>query len=423
MKTETINPDRFYTSEEVTEILHLSLRTTQRILKSGSLASFKINGQYRIKGLDILNFLSNVRLDNITGLETGKEKPADLLPMLEVHSISLEISPTLTALFDPQDKSQVLLSLNNMREKIIKELGFIMPGIQFNDNSELKENTYRILINGTPVTTGKLFINKLFVSETDDSDIEFSEEIYIKPIDKVKGYWIENEKKEEVELKGCVVSTPETILLEHISFIIRKFAHEIISKDEVFLMIENLRKDYPVVVEEVIKDDNNEKNKLSIGKMTKILKELLREQISIRNIRLILESLGDFIEETTDPEILVEQIRQSLSGQICSKLVANDSEEPIINVISLDNELEKVLTSGIKINSSGKKEFEISPDVTQNIMVKLKEFKDLKVILCSPLIRKYLKLILERNFPDISVISYQEVGREFKINCAGMIMA
>lgn len=421
MKKEIINPDVFYTSEEVTEILNVSLRTTQRILKSGNLPSFRINGQYRIKGIDILNFLNNVRYDNITISESEKEKPADLIPMLEVYSINLEISPDLNNLFEPQDKSEVLLSLNNMRKKIITELGFIMPGVRFNDNTELKENSYRILINGTSVTTGKLFTNKLFAYSIDDSDIKLSENMYLKPITKEKGYWIEKDLKEELESKGFIVLTSEELLLEHINFIIRKFAHEIISKDEVFLIIENLRKNYPIVVEEVIQDNNNESNKLSIGKITKILKELLREQISIRNIRLILESLGDFIEETTDPEILVELLRKSLSNQICSKLVDNDSEEDVINVLGLDTDLEKTLIEGIKTNELGKKEFYVSGDFSSNIISKIKEFKDIKVIICSPLIRKYLKLILERNFPNISVLSYQEIGKEFKVNCVGMI--
>lgn len=421
MKSETINPDKFYTSEEVTELLHLSLRTTQRILKSGSLASFKINGQYRIKGIDLLNYLNAVRLDDLSLSESGKEKPADFLPMFEIHSISLEVSPDLVSLFEPQDKSEILLSINNLRKKIITELGFIMPGIKFSDNNELKKNTYSILINGTSVANGKIFIDKVFAHVPNDSAIELSKEFYFNPINKEKGYWIENTMKEEAESKGFIVLTPETLLLEHISFITKKFAHEIISKDEVFMIIENLRKNHPIVVEEVIKDDNDDKNKLSIGKMTKILKELLREQVSIRNIRLILESLGDFLEETTDPEVLVELVRQSLSGQICSKLVNNDSEEAVINVIGLDNDLEKTLTECIKINSLGKKEFIILPELSHNIMKKLKEFKNPKVILCSPLIRKYLKLILERNFPDISVNSYQEVGKEFKIQCDGII--
>ncbi|MEK7432547.1 MAG: FHIPEP family type III secretion protein [Cyanobacteriota bacterium] len=421
MKKEIINPDVFYTSEEVTEILNVSLRTTQRILKSGNLPSFRINGQYRIKGIDILNFLSNVRYDNITISESEKEKPADLIPMLEVYSINLEISPNLNSLFEPQDKSEVLLSLNNMRKKIITELGFIMPGVRFNDNTELKENSYSILINGTSVSNGKLFTNKLFAYSTDKADIKLSENMYLKPITKEKGYWVEKELKEEAESKGFIILTPEELLLDHINFIIRKFAHEIISKDEVFLIIENLRKNYPIVVEEVIQDNNNESNKLSIGKITKILKELLREQISIRNIRLILESLGDFIEETTDPEILVELLRKSLSNQICSKLVDNDSEEGIINVLGLDTDLEKTLIEGIKTNELGKKEFYISSDISSSIIAKIKEFKDIKVIICSPLVRKYLKQILERNFPNISVLSYQEIGKEFKVNCVGMI--
>ena len=131
--------------------------------------------------------------------------------------------------------------------------------------------------------------------------------------------------------------------------------------------------------------------------------------------------MGDFIEETTDPEILVELLRKSLSNQICSKLVDNDSEEDVINVLGLDTDLEKTLIEGIKTNELGKKEFYVSGDFASTIISKIKEFKDIKVIICSPLIRKYLKLILERNFPNISVLSYQEIGKEFKVNCVGMI--
>lgn len=364
MKVTQINPEKLYSSEEITDYLNVSLRTTQRLLKSAELPSFKINGQYRIKGIDVLNYLNGVRLDNNNLIEDENiDKPSNLINLLEISPIEIKISTNLAKII--QENEQILLEQTKLlREKIVLEMGFICPGIRFSDDTKLTENKINILINGV----------KVFSDTTETLDGIFSK--------------AEN--------------------------IIKKYAYEIISREEVFVIIQKLRKNYPVIVDDVLAEDFNDTNKLNIGEITKIIKKLLKEKISIRNMRGILETISDTIPYTRNIDEITNKVRESLSRQICEYL-ANDE---IIEVIGLETELEKYFMDNISIEIDDSKSLNISSDKNKYFMEKLielnKEHK-IKAIICNTKIRALLRNIIERNFPDISVISYREIAKEYKV--------
>jgi excisionase family DNA binding protein len=365
MRLNQIEPEKMYTSEEITEYLNVSLRTTQRLLKSGELPSFKIQGQYRIKGLDTLNYLSGVRVDSNNELydQENNDKPINLVNLLEIKPLEIKMGLNLSTniqnnidSFNNQTK--------NLREKITLDMGFICPGITFCDDTSFAQNDFVILLNGI--------------------------EIY-------------KDNSESFE-----------IMLGKSEIIIKKYAHEIISREEVFVIIEKLRKKYPVIVEDVLAYDNNDKNKLNIGQLTKVIKLLLKEQISIRNMRIILESIADTIPFTSNIEEISNRVRESLSRQICNFL----AKDGVIEVLGLDVTLEQYLKDNIKNDIDGSKIFDITSEKSKKIMeqlINITKETNTSVIICHHEIRRLFREMIERNFPHISVISYREISKDYKV--------
>lgn len=364
MSKNSIIADYLYSSEEVSEYLHVSLRTTQRLLKSGMLPSFRIHGQYRIKGLDILTYLDSVKRD-ISNPENQKNKLNNLIELLDINPISLELSLNISEILDlNNEESDINKNIINLRKKLILDLGFVFPEIKIITNSDLNENEFNILVNNTKVKS-----------------LEFNSDL--------------NEKLLEY-------------IFNELEIISKRYAFEVISREEVFDILERLRKKHYILIEEIISDENNSE-KLSIGQLTKVLKDLLRENISIKNLPLILEIIADNINCIKNHDEIVEKVREGLSRQFCLKF---SDENNLIEVITLNNELENNLILSVKNNNF----------IESNLSIKIqKDLKDLikdkiRPIICSPVIRKHLRNILERNFYDVHVLSYKEIDRNIKIS-------
>jgi len=427
MSIQEINTDRLYTSEEVTEYLRVSLRTTQRLLKTGQLPSFKVHGQYRIKGIEILNYLNGVRIDSDED-NIEEDKPANLISLLEIHPITVELGIDLIPLADPAQEGEIFKKIPDIRKNITLELGFIMPGIQFKDNISLGKNEYNILIDGLKVADGKIEKDKFFARAISNNAEEISDYKVIDPLDDNKSdfwpidnnnnaCWINEELKEKALNSGYEVITPIDLLLRHIGKIAKSFSHEILNREEVSVIIENIRKKYPVIVNELL-----DYYGLTIGELTKILKGLLYEQVSIQNIRLILEGLSDSlaITKNKDIDILVEMTRQKLSRQICTKLADKDK---VIDIIVLSEKISKVFNDSICHTAEGSI-LALNPAFSQKFSAKVKEIIqniNQPVILTDPNIRRYVKRVLARNFPKIVVLSYKEVNTMVKIRCINTI--
>lgn len=361
MNTLNLQPETLYTSEEVSEYLHLSLRTIQRLLQSGSLSSYKIHGQYRIKGLDLMNYLDGVRRD-LTSLPAEDGKPAQLLDELEISPVSLSLALDLVHLVDPAQSPDFIQALQDLRKNISLELGFILPGVQLRDDSTLASGHYRVLIHGQAVAGGRL-----------------------EPVD------------------------PE-VLLKAFAELIRRFAHEILSRDEVFVMVDRLRAKHPVLVDEVLSFDGVQAGKLTIGQLTRVLRHLLSEQISIRHLALILEILSDCLDQdqklqNLNPEALAEKVRQGLSRQLCEPLA---DAEGVIGVIGIAPEFEDALREAL-----AHKDARLLA-LTRQLHAQLKQQPG-RVLLCGADLRPRLRELLQRNFGHWHVLSYQEIDRLYRL--------
>jgi flagellar biosynthesis protein FlhA len=369
MKTHTIQAETLYTSDEVSEYLHLSQRTIQRLLQAGTLKSYKIHGQYRIKGLDLLTYLDGVRREPELSFESNR--PAQVLDLLKVYPVAVELAPDLIALINPETNPEFAPALQELRKAISLALGFVMPGVKLTDNQALAEGQYRMCIQGHQVAKGQL------------------------------------------GLSGDGFSDPQSRLLQHLNQVVCQFAHEIISREDVFVMVEALRKDHSVVIEEVLTLDGPQMGKLTIGQLTRILRALLAEQVSLRNLPLILESLADALEAQTPPELWVEKARQGLARQLCEPLANQDG---VIQVWGLEPESEAALLEAF--NNRDQNLNALSRSLHQQLAQLSGERP---VLLCSVELRPRLREMLQRNFEHWTVLSYHEIERYYRVELLGSL--
>lgn len=364
--TLSITPETFYTSEEVSEFLRLSLRTVQRLLANRALPAYKIHGQYRIKGLDLLNYLDSTRHGNRAVLP---ETPAMYTEYLNVHPLTLRLGKHWLSLVEANEETPVerplLARVPELRKWGVKALGFVLPGLRLEDDTDLAEGACEIHLQGVAVF-------KFEISPWTDA-------------------------------QGALDT-----LFEHLERVILQYAHEILCRDEVAVMIEKIRAYRPVVVEEVMRTEVNPQG-LSLGQLTQVLCSLLKERVSIQNLGLILEGLADSLTEAHHPlsvSHLSEKIRQYLCRQINAPLA---NTEGVIEVTTLSPDLEKHLEKAV-----ANKEEVKSYDVFDAIRQQLKEAPD-AVIICAVAVRRYLFESLYRRFPRCTVLSYQEIHEDYRV--------
>ncbi len=364
--TPAITPETFYTSEEVSEFLRLSLRTVQRLLANRALHAYKIHGQYRIKGLDLLNYLDSTRHDNRPVLP---ETPATYTEYLNIHPLSLRLGKHWLSLVEDNEETSVELTLlarvPELRKRVVKTLGFVLPGLRLEDDLDLAEGTCEIHLQGVSVF-------KFEISPWTDPQLALD------------------------------------TLFEHLERLVLQHAYEILCRDEVAVMIEKMREHRPVVVEEVMRTEVNPQG-LSLGQLTQILRYLLKEQVSIQNLGLILEGLADSLTEA-DHSLSIphlgEKIRQYLCRQINAPLANPDG---IIDVTTLSPDLETHLENAVT-NKAEVTNFAVFDAIRKQL-----KQKPNAVIICAVAVRRYLFDILHRRYPECTVLSYQEVHEDYRV--------
>jgi len=352
--------------------------------------------------------------------EQEAKKPENVLQVMEVHPLSLEMGLDLIPLVDPSQGGDLLDRIVPMRVQIAMELGFVMPGIQFKDNLNLKPNEYGIRVKGIEVTRGEILMGYMLAIQQPETDI--SQELVGFPTkDPAFGtpaVWVAGYEAQRAAQLGYMVTDPTNVLITHLAEIVKNFAHEILSRQEVQVMINKVKEKHPVVVKELIPE------LLSLGDVQKVLQNLIRERVSIRDLSTILEKLTDFAKLSKEPDVLSELTRQSLSRQICSVL---SNEQGVIPVITLDPKVEQAIQESIQQTAQGPV-LALNPQISQQILAKLaNEVQSATnaghnpVILCNPQIRPHVKKLTERNFPALVVISYNEIAPKVKIQSIGNV--
>jgi flagellar biosynthesis protein FlhA len=312
----------------------------------------------------------------------------------------------------------VLDRITMIRRQLATELGVIIPPIRIRDNIQLKPNEYRIKIRTTVVGKGELMSGAYLAMDPGSVTKKVRGIATVEPAFGLPALWITESQKESAELAGYTVVELPAVLATHITEIIKRHAHELLTRQDVKNLIDNIKEKNAAVVEELIP------NHLSTGDVHKVLQNLLRERISIRDLSLVLETLADVAPKNKNPEILTEYVRNAVAQQICALY---RDETGVIPVITLDPMLEQKLESSLRETETGFR-LVISPQEAARLMEKIGEQQEKSktknetpIIICSPTIRSQLKRLTEGTYRDLVVLSYNEIVSGTDIRSSGMI--
>ncbi len=394
----------------------LGLLTPIGAMATLPLAGLMVYGGYRMQQNLKRKQEASEQLEEEQQIEEVKS-PESVISLLQVDPIEFEFGYGLIPLADAQQGGDLLDRIIMIRRQCALEMGLIVPVIRIRDNIQLKPNEYVIKIKGNSVADGELLLNHyLAMSPGVDDDsitgIETQEPAFGLP-----ALWIGEDAKESAELAGYTVVDPPSVVATHLTEVIKKHAHELVGRQETKTLIDNVRESYPALVEELVP------NILSIGEVQKVLANLLKEKISIRDLVTIFETLADYGSYTKDPDILTEYVRQALSRQITQQYAADNA----LKVITVGSGLEKRIADSVQQTEQGSY-LALDPASSQAIYQKLSEQVNKLaqsgqqlVILTSPTVRMYLHQLLERSMQDIAVLSYSELEPTVEIQSLGVV--
>lgn len=345
-------------------------------------------------------------------------KPESVIPLIQVDPLEVEIGYSLIPLADPDQGGTLLDRITNIRRRSALEMGLIVPPIRIRDNMELAPQDYSILVKGVEVGHGSLQVGKLMAMDPGAVEEKIEGVEFTEPVFNLKAIWIDPDNRDVAERRGYTIVDCPTIIATHLTEIIRRHADEILGRQEVQQLIDTIKNDYPAVVNELVGD-----KKLSIGEIQKVLQNLLRERVSIRNMVTILETLASYSDYTKDIGLLTEYVRVALARQICREYADKNST---LSVITVDPEIETIIRSSIHEDPVEGRIVSLDPDTHREVLdsllgsySKARSAGFVPVYLVSPNIRSVLFTVLEREVPDPVVISYNEIVPEIRVNVIG----
>jgi flagellar biosynthesis protein FlhA len=344
--------------------------------------------------------------------------PESVINLLQVDPIEFEFGYGLIPLADTQQGGDLLDRIIMIRRQCALELGLVVPVIRIRDNIQLKPNEYVIKIKGNTVGSGELLLNHYLAMSPGYDDESITGIETLEPAFGLPALWIDEATKDRAELSGYTVVDPPSVVATHLTELIKKHAHELLGRQETKTLVDNLRENYPVLVDELIP------SVLSIGDVQKVLAKLLREKISIRDLVSIFETLADYGQYTKDPDVLTEYVRQALSRQITQQF---SREGETLKVITVGPTLEKKIADSVQQTDQGSY-LAMDPVSTQTVYQKLSEqinrllqSGQQPILLASPTIRMYLRQVIERTMQDIPVLSYSELEPNVEIQSVGVV--
>lgn len=344
-------------------------------------------------------------------------KPENVLELLKVDDIELELGYGLIPLADVNQGGDLLDRIVMIRRQIAMELGLIVPIVRLRDNIQLNPNEYIIKIKGVQVSKGEVYFDHYLAMDPGTAEGEIEGIETVEPAFGLPAKWISESEREKAEIFGYTVVDPPSVIATHLTEVIKERAFELIGRQDVKMLIDNVREEYPAVVEEIVP------KVLSLGEVQKVLSNLLKEQISIRDMVTILETLADYGNVTRDVDLLTEYVRQRLSGYITNKYVENST----LNVITLDSEVEDIIMKSINKTETGSY-LTLEPNIAQRILnntlkavQRLTSVGQQPIILTAPIVRLYFKRLTEQMTRDLIVLSYNEIEPSVEVQSVGMV--
>ena len=337
--------------------------------------------------------------------------------LLTVDPIEMEFGYSLIPLVDENSGGKLISRIVIFRRQYAQDMGFVIPSIRLHDSSALGANQYVVKIKGEEVARGEILVDYYLALEPSNPAGEIDGIETIEPAYGIPSRWILPENKEMAEIYGYTVIDPLSVMQTHLSEVVRRHAYELLGRAEVIQLVENLKKSAPELVEEAIPAV------LSYANLERILKNLLKEGVPIRDLGTILETAVDALMTTKDLDMVCENIRVALSRTITRRFC----EHGQLRVVTLDAEVEKRVISSLSKNEQGIY-LAMGPELMQNIVNQLaeylKKFNDLSqtpIVLTSQVIRVYLSRMLAQFYPSVYVLSFNEITSDVQIQSLGNI--
>lgn len=347
-------------------------------------------------------------------------KPENVVSLLQVDPIELEFGYGIIPLADVNQGGDLLDRVVMIRRQIALELGTVVPIIRLRDNIQLNPNQYIIKIKGIQVTEGEILFDHYMAMNPGYVEEEITGIPTFEPSFHLPAIWITESQRERAESLGYTVVDPPSIIATHLTEVIRTHIAELLTRQDVQNLVNNLKETNPVLVDELTP------KLLGLGEIQKVLQNLLEEGVSIRDLLTIFETLADHAQTTRDTDVLTEYVRQALKRAISNKYFpANETT----SVVTLDPKVEQEIMSSVKQTEQGAY-LTLDPDRTKKIMAsletevgKLESLGKSAIIITSPIVRMYFKKLSEDYFKDLIVVSYNEVDSNVELQSVGMVTA
>ncbi len=361
--------------------------------------------------------------EEVSMAETEAEeirKPENVVSLLQVDPIELEFGYGIIPLADVNQGGDLLDRVVMIRRQIALELGTVVPIIRLRDNIQLNPNQYIIKIKGIQVTEGEILFDHYMAMNPGYVEEEITGIPTFEPSFHLPAIWITESQRERAESLGYTVVDPPSIIATHLTEVIRSHIAELLTRQDVQNLVNNLKESNPVLVDELIP------KQLGLGEVQKVLQNLLNEGISIRDLLSIFETLADHASTTRDTDVLTEYVRQNLKRAISNKYFPVNETT---SVITLDPRVEQEIMSSVKQTEQGAY-LTLDPEKTKTIISsveeevsKLENMGKSAIVITSPIVRMYFKKLTEEYFKDLIVVSYNEVESNVELQSVGMVTA
>ena len=349
--------------------------------------------------------------------EQERKEPENVMNLISVEPMEVEIGYGLIPLADESTGGDLLQRIASVRRQCAIEMGVVVQPIRIRDNLQLKTNEYVIKIRGTVIASSELMASMLLCMDPSGESMNMEGIRTVEPTFNLPALWINKDQREEAEIKGLTVVDPTTVMVTHLTETIKAHSYELLGRQEVKLIVENTREKYSAVVDELIPD------LITLGELQKVLQNLLKEKVPIKDMVTIMESLADNSRLTKDIELLTEYVRFALARAICNQVI---DENRSISVVTLSPQIEEIIAANTQKSMHGSFPA-VNPDTTTKILESITVidrvyfYNNQPIILVSPNIRPVFRKLIEMIYPHLMVLSLNEIPNDVEIRTEGVV--
>ena len=338
--------------------------------------------------------------------------------LLPVELVQLEVGYGLVSIVDADQNGDLLERISHLRKQFATDWGLIIPSVRIKDNLELKPGGYSVKLKGIEIAKGELMPDHFLAMDPGTVIGEVDGVETKEPVFGLPALWVTEDLRDEAQYNGYTVVDLSTVVATHLTEVLKANLHELLGRQELVRLLDNFKEDNPKIVGDLIPDI------LPMGTVLKVMQNLLREGVSVRDLRSILETMAEFGPTTKDADTLTEYVRQALYRQITERIKGAQGDIPLF---TLDRTVEESIARSI-VRSDGHEQLSLDPKVTQTILAGLNEkieeatnAGEKMVVLCSPVIRRHFKRLTEKFIPNLIVVSHNELSPEINIRSLGTV--